>query len=254
MSQLLAHDFTHLGVFVYRENCFHIGMRFQHTLQSAVYMTHRLAQVFTAVGSHQNQTMTAGKHFIELLVLKAVAFLHRSLQSVYNSVACYQNLLGADVFLQQVSLAGRGRRKMHIGNRTGQLAVHFLRVRRIFITGTQACFHMAYRNLRIKGSQSTGKGSRGVTMHQHHIGLCFLHNGFQAHQRAGSNIIQGLTCRHNIQIIIRRNTKQIQYLIKHLAMLCGNCHNRLNIFGIFTHCQHQRAHFDSLRTSAENCH
>ena len=159
-----------------------------------------------------------------------------------------------NILLQQVALAGRGRRKMHICNCTGQLAVHFLRIRRIFIAGTQTSLHMAYRNLCIEGCQSASKGRRGVTMYKHHIRLSLFHNRLQAHQRTRSHIVQRLAGGHNVQIIVRLNTEQVEHLIQHFAMLCSNSNNRLDIFRILAHCQHQRTHFNSFRTSSENSH
>ena len=239
---------------MHRENRFHILMRFQNAFQRAVYMTHGLAQILTAMRGHQNQTASACEHLIEIFISKMIIGTHGSLQSVDNRIAGYQNIFRHNIFLQKVSLARRGWRKMHIRNSASQLAVHFLRIGGIFIARTQPCLHMSHRNLRIEGCQRPRKGSRSIAMHQNHIGLGFLHNRLQAHQRTGGNIVQRLAAGHNIQVVVRLNAEKLQHLVQHFAMLGGNSHNGLNIFGIFAHLQYQRTHFNRFRAGTENSH
>ena len=152
-------------------------------------MTHGLTQIFPSMSSHQYQLMTCCKHPVKIFISKMIISVYSGLQRIDNRIAGYEDASRINIFLQQIPLAGSSGRKMHISHSTSQLAVHFLRIGRILVTGSQACFHMAHRNLGIEGSQRSREGSGGVAMHQHHVGLGLLHNGLQTHQGACSYII-----------------------------------------------------------------
>ena len=165
---------------MYREDCFHISVNFQHLTQSLVNITHWLTQIFPAVSGHQNKTVASGKNFIKLSISKFIICFYRCLQSIDNSVTSYHNSFRIDIFLQQIFLTGRCRRKVHIRNGTCQLAVHFFRIRRILVACSETCFHVTNRNLRIKSSQSSGKSCSRITMNKYHIRLRILNYFFQA--------------------------------------------------------------------------
>jgi len=113
---------------------------------------------------------------------------------------------------------------------------------------------MAYRNLRIKSCQSARKSGSGIAVYQNKVRLSFFQNLLQAAQGLFRNVIQRLPGAHNIQIIIGSNAKKVQHLIKHFAVLCCYSHQRFNFVRMFAHFQNQRAHLNSFRACAENCH
>ena len=165
---------------MYREDCFHISVSFQHLTQSLVNITHWLTQIFPAVSGHQNKAVASGKNFIKLSISKFIICFYRCLQSINNSIARYYDCFGRHIFLQQIFLTGRGRRKVHIRNGTCQLAVHFFRIRRVLVACSETCFHMTNRNLRIKSSQSSGKSCSRITMNKYHIRLRVFDDFFQS--------------------------------------------------------------------------
>ena len=132
-------------------------------------------------------------------------------------------------------------------------AVDFLRKGRILVTGSQTGLHMAHRDLMIESSQSACKGGRGIAMHQNQIGFCLFQHVFHPQQTLAGNGGQSLPRFHDVQIILRSNSEDLQNGIQHLTMLCGHAADALQPRTSLQFLD-QRSHFNRFGTGSENGH
>ncbi|MNC47994.1 hypothetical protein D3C75_970860 [compost metagenome] len=113
---------------------------------------------------------------------------------------------------------------MQGGQGAGQAPVAFLWPGGIQVVGAQAGFYMGDGDLLVIGRQAGGKRGRGVAMHQHHIGLEFGQYRLDTLQNPGGHAGQVLAGFHDVQVVIRGDTEQFQYLVEHLPVLAGDAH------------------------------
>ena len=227
-----------------------IGIR--QAAQGTHDIFHGLAIIFTAVGCYQNHTPSGIIQLVKGFVPEPELRLNRRMNGIHNGIAAYNHAIRNALCCQiaPVSFCGC---KMQLGYLTGQLAVHFLRERGIFVKGTKTGFHMTHRNLVIECCQRTGKGGGGIAMHQNHVRLCLFQHLIQSGQGLGGDGCQRLPRLHDIQIIIRCQAKNIHHLIQHLPMLCCDADNGLHALCPLQ-LMYQRRHFYRLRPCAEDCH
>lgn len=58
---------------------------------------------------------------------------------------------------------------------------------------------------------------------------------------------------HDVQVVIRLDAEDIEHLIEHFTVLCGNADDGLGVLVLFQ-CVYERRHLDGLRAGAENGH
>jgi hypothetical protein len=87
------------------------------------------------------------------------------------------------------------------------------------VSGAQAGLQVANRDVFIKSGQGAGKTGRRVPLDQDQIRVFSLLDIPNAEQDPAGNIKKILVWLHDIQVIIRGDGKEIQNLVKHLAML-----------------------------------
>ena len=158
------------------------------------------------------------------------------------------------IFLEQIGLGRRCRCEVDGCDGTGQLAVHFFREGRIDVPCPQTGFDVAYRDLLVVRGQGAGKGRRRVAMDQDQVGLFLGQDVFQAHEGLGRNVVQRLPLGHDIQVIVRCNLEEIQYLVEHLTVLGRNGDDGLDPVGMFLQFQYDRGHLDGFRPRTEYSH
>ena len=171
---------------------------------------------------------------------------------VNDGVADDGNAL-CDALAGEIVTVARSRSKVQRRNLTGQLAVHFLRERRIFVVGAQTGLNMADRNFVVERCECAGKGGRGIAVDENNVRLRLFEHLIQTVQALLGNGRQRLTRLHDIQVIIRPDAENIKNLIEHFAMLCGNAHDGLSVFVLLKR-MHERSHFDSFRARTEYSH
>ena len=88
-------------------------------------------------------------------------------------------------------------------------------------------------------------------MHEDDIRRDLLQNRFQPVEDGRGDIEQRLSVLHNVQIVVRLNTENLQHLIQHPAVLGRNADNGPE-GGTLSQFQDQGAHFDGFRPGAEN--
>ena len=171
---------------------------------------------------------------------------------VNDGVADDGNAL-SDALAGEIVTVARSRSKVQRRDLTGQLAVHFLRERRIFVVGAQTSLNMADRNFVVERCECAGKGGRGIAVDENNVRLRLFEHLIQTVQALFGDGSERLTRLHDIQVIIRPDAENIKNLIEHFAMLCGNAHDGLGVFVLLKR-MHERSHFDSFRARTEYSH
>ena len=231
-----------------------------HLWQSLMQPSHRLENVhhwstliFPSMCCNQNLFSRAVQQLLQCRISKFIMCMYSRQQRVNYSISCHKDFLIISTFPQQIVSRLWCRRKVKCRHHAGQLSISFLRIRRIQIARTQACLHVSDGNLLIKCRQSCSKCCCRIAMHQHQVRLFLLQNLLQPVQYTSSNICQSLIFFHQIQIIVRRNPKQLQHLIQHLSMLCCHRHDTLQMLILFNGFHHRR-HLDSFRSCSKHTH
>src|SRR6266550_5386508 len=110
---------------------------------------------------------------------------------------------------------------------------------------------MSHRYLLIESGKRCTKRSSSVALHDHQIGTALFKVSTDTCKSNRRQLWQGLVVLHQIEIDIRNNSKHLEHLIQHFAMLCGNTNIRLEVRAIL--CQkNQRTELDRLRTCAKD--
>jgi len=172
-------------------------------------------------------------------------------QGVDHGVAGDDDAFCGNAFTQQVVPGGFGWREVQGGDGAGEFAVGFFRPGGIDVAGTQAGFHVGYRDLLVIGGEAGGECGGGVAMDQHHVGLELGKYVFQPLQDCCGDIREVLAGLHDAEVEIRPDVEQPEYLVKHFAVLAGDANLGVKAF-IGGQCQCQRGHFDGFGAGAED--
>jgi len=174
-------------------------------------------------------------------------------QCINDGVACDQDRVCGYAFSQQV-IFGRFRgRKMQVGQHTRQFAIGLFGPGRLQVTGTQPGFDVANGHFLVEGGQGGGEGGGGVAMHQDHVRLFFAEHVAQAEQYTGGNVVEVLAWCHDVQVVVRHDIEQVQYLIQHFAVLGGDANAGVDTFCCVQGLDH-RSHLDGFGAGAEDAH
>src|SRR6267142_731549 len=109
---------------------------------------------------------------------------------------------------------------------------------------------MSHRYMMIESGKPSTKRGSGVALHDHQIRTAFFKVSADSCNSGRRQLWQGLVVLHQIEIHVRNDSKHLEYLIQHFAMLSGNTNIRLEVWAIL--CQkNQRTKLDRLRTRAK---
>ena len=122
------------------------------------------------------------------------------------------------------------------------------------IFGLLGCFHMADRDLAVECSYRRSHRSSCISMNKDDIRLRFIQHIAQPKEYTGSHVVQVLTLLHDVQVIIRIHSENLQHLIQHLPMLPRYADYCLECFRMLLELLDQRAHLNGLRAGSENKH
>ena len=178
-AENLMYRFYHGRIFMHCIDHFHIGIFFHQTLHGTADIFQGLAEVFPSMGGHGDDAFVFKINLIEFGDSKCIVLLDGMRQCVDDGIACDENAVRTDVFLQQMLLCQRGGCKMQIGQCAGEAAVHFLGEGLIFIIGAQACLDMTDLHLIIICRQCACEGGRGIPMDEDDIGFFLTHDLLQ---------------------------------------------------------------------------
>ena len=90
-------------------------------------------------------------------------------------------------------------------------------------------------------------------MDQDHVGLQLVDGLVHAQEALAGDVGEGLPGGHDVQVPVRPNAEDLQHAVQHLPVLGGNAAEAFNA-GTGGQLLYQRAHFDGLRTGAEDAH
>lgn len=110
---------------------------------------------------------------------------------------------------------------------------------------------MANRNMVIERRQCRAQNRCRVALYQDQVRLFVGEIRVNGCNRTGGDLSQRLLRAHQIQVGVRLDVEDLQYLVEHLAVLCRDADMafkiRLPLQG-----QDDRGQFDGLRSRAEN--
>ena len=233
---------------MHRINNLNIGIAFRNLLHGGEDILHGLTIVFSAMAGHGDDALTGAVDFIQLRGMESGA-LDGVLHGINDRVAGDKNVFG-DAFLLQITGVVFRRGEVQVGNAANQLTVHFLGIGGVLIKGPQTCLHVTHGDFCVKARQCGGECRGGISVNQNQVRFGFRQNGAQTVQYPGGDVGQSLPLMHNIQVIVRLQTKALHNAVQHFPVLCGEADMTFN-FRTFLQFQHQRSHFDGLRTGAE---
>ena len=243
----------------------HVRVFLAQVLHRGHHGDETFSKILPAVAGNQHEFLAVVKtsdivtgilQDIDLLIGKgfvALEFIHYHVKGIDDGIAGDEDL-AMGLFLQEVLLTERGRRKVVGGNASGNLTIHLLRPRTVNVVGSESGFDMANGDLLIEGRErSSGAGSR-VAMDKDHIGLNFFQHITHPRKHASSDVIEVLPLLHDIQVIVGLNLKYLEHLVQHLAVLTGHANYRFKLIRMLLELLHQGAHLDGLWTGSENEH
>ena len=242
----------HTRILVHREIEMYIREIRVQRPDRAEDLHHRLAQILATMRRQQHLATGHIQHLRQFRV-KGKILLHRQVQRIDHRIARRVDRIRVHALAQEIFPRLSRRRKMHRRQLARQLAVRFLRKRRIHISAAKPSLHMTNRHLLVEARQRTCERRRRIPVHQHKIRLFLDHNALNPAQHPHRDIHQRLVLLHQVQIVARRHIKKRQHLVQHLAMLRRHNNQRLQILRLF-HRLHKRRHLDRFRTRPENKH
>ena len=171
-------------------------------------------------------------------------------QRVYHRVAGDENA-ALHTLAAQVLRVARGGGEVQRAKLPRQAAVHLLRVGRPAVEGAQPGLHVAAGYLGVKGGQGGGEGGGRVPMHEHEVRPGGLKNAAEPGEDAGRDVRERLPRAHDVQVVVRRDAKDGEHAVEHLAVLRRHADLGIYVFppGQF---QGQGGHFYRLRPRAED--
>ena len=213
---------------------------------------HRLAVIFPAVTGDQDDLLLVIGQVVQFIGCKLIIFPDSGLQRIDYGVSGDKETVH-DGLLHKVVLIIGGRTEIEVRNGGNQLAVHLLREGGIFIIGTKSRLHMTHLHLVVEGGKGSGKGGGGIAVDQDHIGFEGVDGLIHTGDTLACNGGEGLAGRHDIQIPVRLDVKNLQDAVQHLTVLGGDTAKALDLLpgGKLLH---QGTHLDGLRPGAENAH
>ena len=144
-----------------------------------------------------------------------------------------------------------GRREVQIGDRARGLAVHLFGPGRGDIAAAQSRFDMADRNASEIAREARHQGRHRVPVNQHAIRSLGIEHGTQLRQRSRSHLVERLARLHQIAIDIGHDAREVQHLIEHFAVLCGDRDTDVYT-SVHPQAVDHRRHLDRFRPGAED--
>ena len=250
--QLFRHGFPHEGIAVHREDDLRIGNVVDEAAQRPVDMVHGRAQIFPAVGRHEDDPLMFFD-LLDFLIFKGVVFFHGRQERVDDCIPHDVDIFPFFIFPKEIGPRRLGGGEVVPGEDAGKLAVRFFREGREEIARAEARFHMTHGNLRVEGGERRGKRGGGIAVDEDAVGPLFREDFLKPPEHAPRDVVEGLPLRHDIQVIVRFQMEEIHHLIEHLPVLRGHADFRLDL-GMAAQLLNDGRHFDRFGTGPEYGH
>ena len=191
--------FTYVWIQVHWIDKINLWIFLRDILHSRNHTDEAIAKILTSMPCNQNKFLAISKtsnviaSFKQNLILFStkrticLEFLYNHVESIYNSVTCYENFT-MNIFFLEILFRKRSWCKVIISNTTYNLAVHLLWPWRIKVMSAKACLYMTYRNLCIECSKSARSRCGCVTMNKYYIRTILLEQVTKTYEDTSSNI------------------------------------------------------------------
>ena len=239
---------------MHREHRLDVGKFLDKLLERLIDVAHRLAEILTPMRRHEHDAPPPATEAVEQRIIEGKILPHRLPQGVDDRIARDEDAAFIHALAQKVRLCRHRRRKMEVGDRSRELAVHLLRKRRILVLRAKPRLHMADCRLMIVSRQSACKRRRRVAMHEHDIGLLLRENTIESKKSLRRDVEERLALRHDVEIVVGRDRKERKHLVEHLAVLRRHSDERRYLCLMLLEFEHDRRHLDRFGARAENRH
>ena len=140
----------------------------------------------------------------------------------------------------------------YVGDNVSNSPVHLLWKWPPLVARSKAGFDVPERAPVIERLHRRHEHRGGVPLREHPVRLHYAEDVVKATEQVGGQLRQALIRLHQVQLVMRLNSKQLQHLIEHLSMLSHRTDHRPNVFGVTFELLDDRRHLDSLRPGAEH--
>ena len=156
---------THIGIEVHRIDKVHIRVFLAKVFHGGDHIDEAIAEILSSVACNQHKFLSSIKtgyivtcilEHIDLLISKGfvtLEFINNHMEGIYHCIAGNEDLAVGFLFLQ-VMFTERSWSKIVGSDTSGNLAVHFLRPRTVYVVGAKTCLNMTNGNLLVECSQS----------------------------------------------------------------------------------------------------
>ncbi len=155
-----------------------------------------------------------------------------------------------DAFAQQGFLCLLRWREMPGRHHVGHAPVHLFRPGGTEIAGAQSRFDVSDGHIAIERGERGGQRGGGVAMDQHGIGQEAIQHRVNARKHARRNVGQALALADDVEVEVRRDLEEPQYLVQHLPVLAGDADPQVETARL-PEPMNQRCHLDGLRAGPE---
>jgi hypothetical protein len=189
--------------------------------------------------------------FDKPLIGEPALLVHGLLQGIYDRVSGYDNPCRSDTLAKKSLLCSLSRSEVKICNTTGKAAVDLFRKWICFILRTKACLNVPYRDTAVECSKASYEGCCRVALNEDQIRARVQQDTIQSTDRVSRKKSQRLSRPHDVEVVVWVDPKNIEDLIKHVAML-GRRDRDDSEVSPFLELEDDRRELDRVRTRAEN--
>ena len=111
---------------MHREYRFDVGKFLDKFLERLINVAHRLAEILTPMRRHEHDATPSAAEAVEQRIVEGKILTHRLLQGVDDRIARDEDAVFIHALAQKIRLCRHRRRKMEVGDRSRELAVHLL--------------------------------------------------------------------------------------------------------------------------------
>lgn len=249
VSEFLIGSLTHNRIHMNGVDSFAFRMLVKNAPDRPEHMMHRLTEVFPAMRCDEDKFTVTNP--VKLRV--GIVFLNGMLHCIDDSVARNIDIVWVFPFSLQMICSELRRSKIILRNNANRLTIEFLRIRAIDVVSAESSLHMSYWDLEVEAGKCGNEGRGGIPMHKYYIWLDFLQHSLDAVKDVCSDVEQRLTVLHDVQVIVRDDTKRLQHLVEHLPVLRRDAYDNIKTFSLL-HLVHQRADLNRPWARTENGH
>ena len=228
-----------------------IGKRMGELANCQTQLSKRITKALSSVRRNQHQPL------IEWQLTQRsrfpIVFARRNIvQRIHHCIARDVDIPVATSLPKQCLASSFSRRKVSRCNEICQSPINLFRERPRSIAGSKARLNVAKCNSVVKSDHRGNKNSRGIALSQNPVRFHLAHDGIQASEKTSGQLGEALIGLHQIEVIVRFDGKDTQYLVEHLAVLSHRADHGTHAVRLSPELHNDRCHLDRLGPRAEN--